>query len=200
MANKRTTKPTRPDDARAHRSINALRKALLELIEEKPLAEISIREITDTAGVSYPTFFRRFSSKEALLEDIATKEVQHLLSLGNKSTLAVRTPQSGEAICKYVQEHRQRWKTLLTGGAASSMREEFIRVAEEISRDTPRANPWLPIDLAVPFSTNCIFEILTWWLRQPDDYPLKNVVKLMDILVVDPLTRPRDITLDLACD
>ena len=197
MANKRTTKPTRPDDARAHRSIEALRTALLDLIEQKPLADISIREITDSAGVSYPTFFRRFSSKDALLEDIATNEVRHILSLGNNAISIGKTPQSGKALCQYVQKHRQRWKTLLTGGAASAMREEFMRVAEEISREGPRANPWLPLDLAVPFSTSCIFEILTWWMRQPDDYPLNNVVKLMDVLVTEPLARPGAITLDL---
>ena len=196
MANKRTTKPTRPNDARAHRSVEALRNAFLELIEKKPLEDIAIREITETAGVSYPTFFRRFASKEALLEDIAASEVRHLLSLGNGTLSNTPSKSSSEVLCKYVHEHRTLWTSLLTGGAASAMRQEFIRIAGEISQSSGRVNPWLPIDLAVPFSTSCIFEILTWWMRQPEDYPINNVAKLMDVLVVDPLARPRDITFD----
>lgn len=196
MARPRTTKPTKPDDARVHRSIEALREAFLELIEQKALADISIREITDAAGVSYPTFFRRFSGKEELLEDIATSEVQHLLSLGRNSIAGRKRAGSGADLCNYVQEHRKLWTTLLTGGAASAMREEFIRVAGEMSQAGPRANPWLPLDLAVPFTASCIFEILTWWMRQPEDYPLENVIKLLDALVIDTLVRPRAISLD----
>lgn len=53
---------------------------MLTLIETMPLDEISIKNITETAGVSYPTFFRRFARKEELLEDIAAAEANEVLS------------------------------------------------------------------------------------------------------------------------
>jgi hypothetical protein len=40
------------------------------------------------------------------------------------------------------------------------MREEFKRLAGEAAHSRPQANPWLPIELAVPFVTSGIFEIL----------------------------------------
>lgn len=196
MARKRTTVPTKPDDARAERSIEALRAALLELVERKPFDQISIRNITDAAGLSYPTFFRRFASKEALLEDIAAEEVRKLLALSEEAIGQRNGKESGEMLCRYVQDHRRLWKILLNGGAALAMRKEFMRIAQEIAHARPRKSPWLPVDLAVPFVTSGIFEIFAWWMRQPEDYPLANVVKLFDALIIDTTRRRRRIALE----
>lgn len=194
MARKRTTIPSRPDDVRASRSIEALQAALLRLIENKPFEQILLREITEEAGLSYPTFFRRFASKEDLLDHVAVEEVRHLLELGNQ-TIGGQHPRSAQLMCEYVEAHRQLWTTLLTGGATAAMREAFMREARVIAATNQRQNPWLPIDLAVPFVANGLFEILAWWLRQPQDYPVANVETLLDVLIIETTARRRNITL-----
>lgn len=166
-----------------------MQAAFLKLIEQKPLDEISIKEITETAGLSYPTFFRRYATKSELVEEIATSEVRSLLAVDATKT----SVPSADALCRYVDEHRVLWTVLLNGGAAHVMREEFKRLSEEESRTRPRANPWLPVDLAVPFVTSGIFEILAWWLRQPADYPLEDVVTIFNALIVDVAARPRNV-------
>jgi AcrR family transcriptional regulator len=191
LARKRTTVPKIPNDIRVERSIDALRDALLELIERKVLDQISIKEITETAGLSYPTFFRRFAGKEALLEEIAAAEVRRLLFLGEMAIDRHKSEDSPRAMCEYVQEHRKLWAALLTGGAASAMRNEFMRAAREIAEARPRRNPWLPLDLAIAFVTSGIFELFAWWMRQPEDYPVDNVIKLFNALIIDSAGRPR---------
>lgn len=195
MARQRVHAPRRPDGRRAQRSIDALRAAFLELIEMKSIDEITIRNITDTAGVSYPTFFRRFARKEELLEDIAASEARTVLSLGREALENGGTG-SGAPLCNYVRDHRRLWRTLLTGGASTVMRSEFMRVAREIAESRPPNNPWLPADLAVTFVTGAIIELLTWWMVQPDDYPVSNVIKLFDALIIDNTSRPRIVQLD----
>jgi len=195
LARARTNTPTKPDDARAQRSIEALRFAFLDLLEHKSLDQISIKEITDAAGLSYPTFFRRFASKQELLEDIATEEVRNLLHLGETAMTRRQTAESAGHLVEYVQRHRRLWSVLLTGGAASAMRQEFMRVAREIAARRPRTNPWLPLDLAVAFVTSGIFELLAWWMSQPEDYPVANVITLFDALINDSVGRPRNIAL-----
>lgn len=180
------TKPVRRPDARAARSREALRRALLGLIAHKGFAQISIRDITNAAGVSYPVFFRQFGSTEELLADIATGEIQDLLSL---PVADART--SAQGICRYVQERRQLWKTLLTGGAASVMRSEFIRTAKALTAQRGRINPWLPIDLTPAVTVSALFEILAWWLAQPEDYPLEQVARYIEVLVLEPVLRPQ---------
>lgn len=195
MARPRTTTPNKPDDARAHRSIDALRTAVLKLVEDKPLEQISIKEITEQAGLSYPTFFRRFASKEELVEDIATQEVVALMALGRAAIARHRALEAAGDMCRYIQSKRKLWAVLLNGGASPAMHKEFMRISIEISNERPRSNPDIPLDLSVPFTTTQIFELFAWWMRQPENYPVENVLKLFDALIIDNIGRRRDITL-----
>ena len=71
----------RADDPRTVRTREALRNALLRLLERKPLEQITIREIVAQAKISYVTFFRHHPTKEALLHDIAAEQVRGLTEL-----------------------------------------------------------------------------------------------------------------------
>ncbi len=62
MINKNTTNPT------ALRSRKALAKALIHLLLERPLKDITIEDITSSAGLSRQTFYTNFSQKEDILE------------------------------------------------------------------------------------------------------------------------------------
>lgn len=179
----------RPHDARVVRSRAALGQALLELIQQKDFHQITIKEITEQAGLSYPVFFRQFASTEQLLHDVATRQVRNLLEYTAEAFTSKGENQL-EELCDYVDEHRTLWTSLLTAGASEAMRQEFARISDEIAASRSRTNPDLPPDLVTELVTNAIFDILTWWMKQPPDYPKGNVVKLLDALVVKPyLTR-----------
>lgn len=192
----RPARLSRPNDARAIRSREALRKALLTLIQDRPFDEISIRDITRQAGVSYPVFFRRYQTKEDVLSDIATNEVRELFRITFPALTSQGARAGLEQLCAYVQSHKSLWRTLLTTGAAGKMREEFIKASAEVAERSARANPWLPVSLASRFVTSGIFEILAWWLQQPDEYPTRNIVIFLEELIVSPTLEPRNIRLD----
>ena len=186
---------SRPNDARALRSREALRASLLALVEEQPFHQISIRDITNRAGVSYPVFFRRYASKEDLLADVATEEVRNLLACAYPLLDETRQANSLHEMCAYVQGRRALWKSLLTTGAASAMREEVARISAVIGQTGPRRNPWLPVSLASSFVAAGIFEILAWWLAQPDDYPMRNIETFLYRLVARPTAIAQDVDL-----
>jgi AcrR family transcriptional regulator len=187
---------SRPDDARARRSRAALQRALLEGIEKKPIDQISIREITAAAGVSYPTFFRNYASKEELVGDIAREEIDQILAL-MLSLLDKKDPHlSADAVCDYIQHRRALWTTLLTTSASAVMRDEFIRMARQIVRERGQFNVGLPVELAAAWVFAGLFEILAWWLRQPKDYPLRNVSQFLEVLVLGPSTSAHQFDLE----
>jgi AcrR family transcriptional regulator len=196
VARPRTNAPRIPTDARAQRSLEALRKSFLDLIEQKSLDQITIKEICDGAGLSYPTFFRRFASKEELIKDIATEEISALLYMGQNAMDPGLSPNGGESFCLHIEKNRRLWTALITGGAAPFVREEFLRIARDVANSRPRKNPWLPLALATAFVTSGIFEILAWWMNQPEEYPIGNVIKLFDALITDSAGRRRDISLE----
>jgi AcrR family transcriptional regulator len=187
---------SRPQDPRALKSRASLREALLRLLDRRAFEQITIKELTAEAGVSYPVFFRQFAGTDELLADLAASEVRGLMALTRPIVDEDVATSNLEEMCRYVERRRSLWRSLLTAGATSMMRNEFARVAAEIARVGPQANPWLPIELASSFVAAGIFEILAWWLSQPEDYPTANVVKILNALIAQPLGRPQHIQLD----
>ena len=57
-------------DLRVQRTRRLLREALIELVSSQGYESITIRDITQRAQVGYKTFYRHYTSKEALLQTI----------------------------------------------------------------------------------------------------------------------------------
>lgn len=172
-------------DPRAAKSGQALRAALLALLERKPLEQITIREIAAKAGVHYATFFRHHPTKEALLDDVAADQIDRLVDLTLPVLDAVDWQASFLALANYVAAHRELWTVLLTGGAAGAMRAELLRVSQQVAIErAPRESP-VPVELATICTVTLIVEIVSWWLRQPvEAVSVAQVAKILNRLVL----------------
>lgn len=173
-------------DPRAVRTREALRTALLELLEQKPLDQITIRDIAATAGISYVTFFRHHPTKEALLHDIAAEQVRRLIDLMMPSMVVSETRTAALDLCNYVHEHRKLWSTLLTGGAASVLREEFLRLCLEASAGVADHKAWLPPELAITLNVSSTIELLAWWLRQKRPISIGRMAEIHERVIMMP--------------
>jgi AcrR family transcriptional regulator len=175
------------EDPRAVRSREALRRAFLELLETKALDQITIQEITERAGVGYVTFFRHHGTKEALLNEIAAAQIRRLVDLTLPVLDAVDSRAASLALCSYVNEHRALWSTLLTGGAAAALREEYIRVSREVAEVRAKPGYWLPADIAGILFVSSTLELLTWWLRQANPIPVEQVAQMHHRVITSPI-------------
>jgi AcrR family transcriptional regulator len=171
---------------RATRSRAALMEALLVLLQQKPFDKVTVREITDQASVGYATFFRHFTDKDELLHDMAAGEISKLLTMTLPMLYTVETRPSTQALCAYVWSNRAIWSTLLTGGAAGVLKDEFNRQAQEVAIRHPKTDSGLPGDLAVVFSVAATVEIIAWWLRHPQPPSISEMAAIIDRLVVLP--------------
>lgn len=176
-----------PRDARQVRSRKALNQALLELLCEKPFEDLTIREISARAGTGYATFFRHFPTKEALLSDLATDEIDSLLQ---RAIPLLRTAQGSDAtrdLCTFIFEKRDLWSALLTGGAAGIVRNEFLRQTRTRADTSALIGEWLPEDLALIHGTNAIIGIFGWWLRHDAQLPVEQVATILQRVVIAPI-------------
>lgn len=57
----------------------AIETALLQLLEKKELAKISISELVKRAGVSRAAFYRNYDSKEEILESVFKRSVHNIM-------------------------------------------------------------------------------------------------------------------------
>lgn len=176
--------PTR--NARSARTRDMLQGAFLRLLEQKPLEQVTIRDVVAEAGVSYATFFRHYPDKETLLDDVAAEQIGRLMAMTLPLLFTVDSRASARALCAYVWEHRSLWSVLLTGGAASTLKREFIRQAREHAAKAGHADTIIPSDLRVVFCVSGTLEILAWWLEHGQHMSIDQMAEIQDMLAVAP--------------
>lgn len=74
-----TDKQTRKTDHRARLTKAIIREALIQLLEQKPVGDISIAELCRVAEVSRSTFYSHYSSPEDVLNSIQEEVVTRLV-------------------------------------------------------------------------------------------------------------------------
>ena len=174
-------------DARVHQTRAALHKAFLGLLDQKPIEQITIREIASAAKIGYTTFFRHFPSKDELLNEIAATEIKNLIELAIPVLGPLDSREATLAMCRYVSDHRALWSTLLTGGAASVLREEFIRLSLQVAASWKNSDSWLPPEVGVILVTSGTIELLAWWLKQKKPLPAADIAAILDRTIVSPI-------------
>ena len=182
-------------DARAVRTREALRQALLKLLDTKPLEQITIRDICEVSDVGYTTFFRHHPTKESLLEEVAAGEIGQLVGLSISVLDTSDTRSASVALCTYVDRHRKLWTTLLTGGAAAVMRDEFMRLSLQIAAAREQPGAWPPPDIATALVVSSTIELLTWWLRAKKPLSVQQVAEIHERVIITPAVNVEHISL-----
>ncbi|MCG3174611.1 MAG: HTH-type transcriptional regulator BetI [Myxococcota bacterium] len=114
----------RPQQARAHRTLERIRQAALELLRTRRFDEVAMAEIAERAGVSVGTLYHYYPSKEVLLVDVHATVVDSMsadltqhLSLRITSLDALRGFLDGSI--------RMAWDQLL---ARRNLEREILRI------------------------------------------------------------------------
>ncbi len=151
---------------------DCLRSALVKLLNEKDLPQISVTELVAAAGVSRTAFYRNYSSKEELLEDVIAS-VKNLLSKVLVLWRAAETP-----------DEKKEWMTqaFAEAGKHSVKLGWLINIGhplltdEQIDSIIGDENP-----SAVYMNTACIsaiFSIIRRWIKSGKKEPPESMAAL----------------------
>ena len=102
-----------------------LTAALLDLLKEKPLSDISISELTNKAEIGRVSFYRNYQSKEDILKeesDGLIKEWGRLYESNPESAPETLFP----SLFDFYRNHRDFYTTLFNAGLSSVMMETII--------------------------------------------------------------------------
>ncbi len=125
-----------------------IHSALVHLMGEKPFDKISITEIVRRSGVSRTAFYRNFSSKEAVLSDLA----QQLLSGFTQIVMTAIHEDNPEElylqIFQLVEDNHQEFGLMLKAGL---QRNEYLNVSAYIQEH------YAHLDVMTRYA------ILGWW-------------------------------------
>ena len=114
------------------RTKTALRNSLIELMKNKPILRISVKEICDTADVGRSTFYIHYESQYALLEEVEMdcltvfEERLHINQPLRKYTDREIT-QKFEKILQFVADNSNSIQTLLSENGDTFFQRKFIQ-------------------------------------------------------------------------
>ncbi|HSH04883.1 MAG TPA: TetR/AcrR family transcriptional regulator [Anaerolineae bacterium] len=168
-------------DRRIARTRRYLRQALMTLVQQKPLDDITIQEITDTADTARITFYRHYKDKNELLADCLYQIYE---DLKDSLTIPESIPQSqiGSIIqiqtnswYQYIAANRSLFKTLFTGSMAYTVRQQLRHIITQQTITVIQNTPSLqvhtaPLDIILVYIADTQINLISWWLETDANY------------------------------
>jgi AcrR family transcriptional regulator len=161
----------RSADQRVRRTRDRLGDALVEILLQKPLDEISVQEILDRAGVSRSTFYTHFRDTNDLflsdVDDFFEGMSTALSRAGSKSKRVAPV----QELFAHIGESRAFYSALVESGRVHDVIElgqaQFARgIDQRLTEIAPRGAV-LPADrsaIAHAFA-GALFSLLSWWIH-----------------------------------
>ncbi len=175
------------NDRRIKRTQQLLAKALIALTLEKGYEPVTIRNITERANVGYATFFRHYSSKDALLRDVSEvvlADLNNLFPSGPSDDIdAVGVP-----LFRYVQEHASIILVLLQSRGSSSLLQHIIELASQgaLNENQPLEGSIVPPEIAAHHMIASSITLIQWWLERDMPYTPERMGAIFHELIVRP--------------
>ena len=114
------------NDKRIAETREKLRNALTELLLTEPMESISIRMITDKAGVNRSTFYAHYTCQRDLIDEMEEELLSHLPVFSSSAHDDIA--KTFTAFMSYVKEKRDIVKILMTEGVDNSFGERLIKI------------------------------------------------------------------------
>lgn len=175
-------------DRRTQRTRQTLSHALIDLIQEKRYAAITVQDICDRANVGRSTFYAHYRDKDDLL---ASNFQEVMDSLGSQIQL-----REGQLVFpvtplfQHVQEHHHLYKALAWGGGfdvllRAGQRQWHAQIEAQLATllDDGRS-PALPLEVVTAYLAGALQNMLLWWLERKMPYSPERMGEMFQQLVM----------------
>ena len=175
-------------DKRIVRTRRALADSLITLALERGYENLTIRMVTEHAGVGNRTFYRHFLSLDDLLKQILKTAFQEL----KERALEAETPHDAvRASYSFIRDHQDLLRVYVNLPWAHPARQVILTEAAKILHDRyaqQRATS-VPLGLSIDYILLATNNLVAWYLDHIDEYTPEEVADIHDVLVLDALER-----------
>ena len=158
-----------------------LGNVLMQLIAEKPFGKISVKDITERAGIDRTTFYLHFKDKD----DLFTKMQQHLMTeLFEYGRTSERPYPVVTLAFEHMAQHADAYRVLLSTDGntffSETLQEYLVTVFTPLVEDM-RQNAAAPLDLDIHMLVNYLAGAMRgtarWWLEAGMPYPPDDMAR-----------------------
>jgi AcrR family transcriptional regulator len=187
MAATRNNSSAPPVDRRVRRTQATLQRALIDLVQERDLSQISVADVADRADVSRSTFYDHYTDVHELAEAACTSMLDDLFGFALALDTAPAHPAETQgdpdpaltAFFTHFADHAGLYRSLL-GPAGSARVIEHVRrrttaAAHYSGRLTPAGgtpppdtpgSPDFPLDVPAAFVAGALIGVAADWLQR----------------------------------
>lgn len=146
----------------SHRlTIESIETALLQLMQESSLKEISVTQIVKRAGVSRGAFYRNYETKEDVLRAISKCHGKHIYELLHAGADNIYAPDYWEGMFAYARKHHL-YFTALVQNQQEAILHEAVSYVTALSRENLTEPPFSPYVLS--YMTGAISRVFYDWI------------------------------------
>ncbi len=182
-------KRRRKPDERIRRTHERLGKALVHLIQEKPLDEVTVQEVLDRSSVGRSTFYLHFRNKDDLLLSQLEEFLETMsTALSVRKEVSHRVAPVAELFV-HIGDQQKLYRALADSGRLNDFFDlaqgYFARGIEQRLTESKRLPNLLQRELAVrAFAlTGCLLSLLRWWLDRGAKEPPSDMDGLFHRIV-----------------
>jgi AcrR family transcriptional regulator len=186
---KKQEKQRRKPDARVRRTHERLGSALVELIQQKPIDDVTVQEVLDRASVGRSTFYLHFRDKN----DLLLSQLEKFLEMMS-TTLSIRQEESPRVVpvaelFAHIGSQKKIYRALAISGRLNDFFDlaqgYFSRGIERRLKESKRLSKVPPRELAArAFAVaGSLLSLLRWWLDRGAKEPPGEMDELFHRMV-----------------
>ena len=144
----------------------ALKSALLRLLEERPLREITVKDLVQSCGVNRNTFYYHFKDIPALLEELVADQADRIIAAQGP---ALSLADCLETAARFALKHRQAVLHINQSAHRDLFERSLMDVCRRVVEDYAAAAigsvPIPPEDRAVIirfYQCECFGQVMAW--------------------------------------
>lgn len=158
-------------DRRVKRTKKSLRDALLQLLETKPITDISVTELTNLADVNRATFYFYYTDLLDMFTQIQSETYQEIRDIIERSPTSIATIENfteyAEALLNFCVEHRNLVRFLIKNDTNNQLFRQFQELMLNNvpnSKDVFDSNN--PARYTTSYALNAMLGIVMEWMDE----------------------------------
>lgn len=151
----------------------ALEISLMQLLEKKELAKITISELVHRAGVSRAAFYRNYSSKEQMLEEIFGKTVQKIMDKLGQFNLRTELYQVWIILFKEAKKEARLISLAVDYNLEKYLTQAVFNFLEKRQQSKKEASSYIH-----SFWSSALVSVLSKWIKDGMQVPAEKIASL----------------------
>ena len=181
--------PVKSLDRRARMTREILKQSLIELMKTKPIHEISIKKICETADINRSTFYHHYDSQFDLFNDI-------LNDIGYDIIEVVRRHHREDdwmkkILCEtftYIESNRETVLVILSENSGFSVGERLTKYVERFVNTSLESSSEIA-KYSVQFAVAGMTSVIWQWLNKEDRLPAEELANMVNALLAPSIGR-----------